>query len=114
MDGISVRAVEASSGRGVVFTARPGEPLLDQLEAACPFAVPSACQVGLCGACAVRVLAGAEHLDAAAFDAFGQEPPGPGRALACVSGVRSSGARPRRLELRLGPEPAPSTDPGVL
>lgn len=93
MEGIAVRPVEARSGRGVVLVARPGEPLLDQLEAACPFAVPSVCQVGLCGACAVRVPAGAEHLDAHAFDAFGQEPPGSRRALACVAGA---GPAPRR------------------
>ena len=47
---------------GAAFCARPGQALLDAAGAA-GLDLPHGCRSGTCGACAVEILQGAEHLD---------------------------------------------------
>jgi ferredoxin len=86
---LQVTVVDQSSGLQARFIACDDEPLLDQMEQACPFAIPSLCWNGACGTCALRVVDGLEHLDADAFGIGCSTEVEPGWILPCAAAPAS-------------------------
>ncbi|MGH2733480.1 MAG: 2Fe-2S iron-sulfur cluster binding domain-containing protein [Actinomycetota bacterium] len=82
-----MRVLDAPSGQSAEFRAGPDVPLLDQIEEACCFDIPYACCAGVCGTCVLDVLVGGELLEREAFALALPLDPGPGRILACVTGI---------------------------
>ena len=80
--------VREPGGQCAALEARGDTDLLDQLEEACPFEVPYLCCVGACGACAAKVVSGADCLDPEGFGIGCSEAAGDQRTLLCVTGAR--------------------------
>lgn len=98
---VTICVVDGAGLARASFLATPDEPLLDQIEARCPWAVPSVCAVGVCGTCALEVLEGGEHLEADAFGIGATDPPGKGLVLPCVAAIRTA-AGDGAVSLRAG------------
>lgn len=86
---VTIRVVDHTGLVHVSFPASPDEPLLDQIEARCAWAVPSVCAVGVCGTCALEVLQGSEHLERDAFGIGATDLPPEGLVLPCVAAIRT-------------------------
>lgn len=87
---LKVTVIHQASGTEAQFEACADEPLLDQLERACPFQIPNLCWMGACGTCALKVKHGMEHLDADAFGVGATIEVDPGYVLPCAVGPCSS------------------------
>ncbi len=87
---LTVKVVDQRSGQEAEFVATSDEPLLDQMEEACPFEIPSLCWNGACGTCALRVVEGLEHLDPDAFGIGCTIEVEPGWILPCAAGAFAS------------------------
>ena len=84
---LEITVVQQGTGRSARFEACGDEPLLDQLERACPFEVPNLCWMGACGTCALRVHHGIEHIESDAFGVGATVPVDPGWVLPCAAGA---------------------------
>ena len=84
---LKVTVVVQGTGRSAHFEACGDEPLLDQLERACPFEIPNLCWMGACGTCALRVRQGMEHLETDAFGVGATIEVDPGWVLPCAAGA---------------------------
>lgn len=87
---LKVTVIDCTSGDSVEFAASADEPLLDQMERACPFAIPNLCWMGACGTCALRVADGMEHLDTDAFGIGATIDVAPGYVLPCAASPATS------------------------
>lgn len=90
---LKVTVIHRSSGQSAQFQACADEPLLDQLERECPFAIPNLCWMGACGTCALKVTEGIEHLESDAFGVGATIPVDPGYILPCAAGAREGSIR---------------------
>jgi ferredoxin len=90
---LTVTVIDQASGQSAEFEACSDEPLLDQLERACPFEIPNLCWMGACGTCALRVSKGMEHLDADAFGVGATVAVAPGFILPCAASACESVTR---------------------
>lgn len=84
---LKVTVVEQGTGAQAQFDACADEPLLDQLEDQCPFQIPNLCWMGACGTCALKVVAGMEHLEADGFGVGATVAVDPGWVLPCAAGA---------------------------
>lgn len=87
---LKVTVVDQASGTRAHFEACSDEPLLDQLERACPFEIPNLCWMGACGTCALKVSKGIEHLDTDAFGVGATVQVEPGYVLPCAASACES------------------------
>ena len=82
---LKVTVVKQETGAKAQFVACSDEPLLDQMERACPFEIPNLCWLGACGTCALKVTKGIEHLDSDAFGIGATIQVDPGWVLPCAA-----------------------------
>jgi len=86
--GVETACLDLASGG--TFSPAPGQPLLDAAHEQ-GVNLPFGCHVGTCGACAIAVLEGAEHLDppdAIETDALQRYRMAPNERLACRATTR--------------------------
>lgn len=99
---LKVTVLDHTSGNKAEFAASADEPLLDQLERECPFAIPNLCWMGACGTCALRVAHGMEHLDTDAFGFGATMEVAAGYVLPCAAAPTTSAvAGPGNHRLRV-------------